>query len=93
MKFKVALYETEEGFAVFCPGLQGCASQGETREEALENIQSGIREYLELSWIVFKRNMEKDLAENDELKVSLGEVEVDIRGVEEAEAEEAGAVI
>lgn len=93
MKFKVVLYETEEGFAVFCPGLRGCVSQGDTREKALENIQSGIREYLEAVWIVFKRDMKKDLEENDDLTVSLGEVEVDIRGVEEAEAEEAGAVI
>lgn len=93
MKFKVVLYETEEGFAVFCPGLQGCVSQGDTREEALENIQSGIREYLEVSWIVFKREMKKDLKENDDLTVSFGDVEVDIRGVEKAEAEEAGATV
>ena len=93
MKFKVVLYETEEGFAVFCPGLQGCVSQGETREEALENIQSGIREYLEVSWIVFKRNMAKDIEEDDNLKVTFGDVEVDISGVEEAEAEEAKVVI
>ena len=93
MKFKVVLYETEEGFAVFCPGLQGCVSQGETREEALENIQSGIREYLEVSWIVFKRNMAKDIEEDDNLKVTFGDVEVNISGVEEAEAEEAKVVI
>ena len=93
MKFKVALYETEEGFAVFCPGLRGCVSQGDTREEALENIQSGIREYPEVSWIVFKRNMGKDLEGDDSLKVSSVRWAADIRGVEEAEAEEAEVVI
>lgn len=88
MKFKVVLYETEEGFAVFCPGLQGCVSQGETRQEALENIQSGIREYLEAVWIVTKENISKDLEEYDDLTVSYGDVDVDITGVEDAEAEE-----
>ncbi|MBV9468402.1 MAG: type II toxin-antitoxin system HicB family antitoxin, partial [Abitibacteriaceae bacterium] len=39
MKYKVALYESEEGFAVSCPALPGCWSQGETEEEALDNIQ------------------------------------------------------
>ncbi len=46
MNYKVVLHESEEGFAVSCPGLPGCWSQGETEEEALENIQDAIREYL-----------------------------------------------
>ena len=29
------------------PGLPGCWSQGATEQEALENIQAAIREYLE----------------------------------------------
>ena len=93
MKFKVVLYETEEGFAVFCPGLRGCVSQGDTREEALENIQSGIREYLEAVWIVTKEEIAKDIEENSDLKVSYGDVEVDITGVEHAEAEEIQAMV
>jgi predicted RNase H-like HicB family nuclease len=47
MKFKVALYPSEEGVAVCVPSLPGCWSQGETEEEALENIAIAIREYLE----------------------------------------------
>ena len=93
MKFKVVLYETEEGFAVFCPGLQGCVSQGDTREGALENIQSGIREYLEAVWIVTKEDIAKDIEENSDLKVSYGDVEVDIAGVEYAEREEVQAIV
>lgn len=46
MKYKVVLHESEEGFAVSCPGLPGCWSQGETENEAVENIQDAIREYL-----------------------------------------------
>ena len=47
MKYPVIIHESEEGFAVSCPYLHGCHSQGETREEALENIAVAIREYLE----------------------------------------------
>jgi predicted RNase H-like HicB family nuclease len=48
MTYRVALRQTDEGFAVWCPGLPGCWSQGLTREEALENIRSAIQEYLEV---------------------------------------------
>jgi predicted RNase H-like HicB family nuclease len=47
MKFTIALYPSEEGFAVNVPSLPGCWSQGATRDEALENISIAIREYLE----------------------------------------------
>ena len=46
MKYKVVLLESDEGFSVSCPGLPGCWSQGRTEEEALENIQDAIAEYL-----------------------------------------------
>ena len=47
MKYKIRLEETNEGFAVWCPGLPGCWSQGETEEEAIENIKDAITIYLE----------------------------------------------
>ncbi len=46
MLYQVGLKKTDEGFAVWCPGLPGCASQGITEEEALENIKDAIQEYL-----------------------------------------------
>ncbi len=46
MRFRVLLIESDEGFAVSCPPLRGCHSQGATREEALENIREAIREWL-----------------------------------------------
>jgi len=46
MNYKVRIQESEEGYSVSCPGLPGCWSQGETEEEALENIRSAIEEYL-----------------------------------------------
>ncbi|MCA2721435.1 MAG: type II toxin-antitoxin system HicB family antitoxin [Microcystis sp. M048S1] len=49
MQYKVSLKKTEEGYAVWCPGLPGCASQGTTKEEALNNIQDAIVSYLEVA--------------------------------------------
>ena len=46
MKYKIALYKSEEGYSVSCPGLPGCWSQGATEEEAVNNIQDAIKEYL-----------------------------------------------
>ena len=46
MKYKIVLEKSEEGYSVSCPGLPGCWSQGATEEEALENIQDAIQEYL-----------------------------------------------
>ena len=47
MIYKVNLEKTEEGYAVWVPGLPGCWSQGDTEEEALENIKDAIVDYLE----------------------------------------------
>ncbi|MEW6769870.1 MAG: type II toxin-antitoxin system HicB family antitoxin [Bacillota bacterium] len=47
MRYKVSIEKTEEGYAVWCPGLPGCWSQGQTEEEALGNIKDAIQAYLE----------------------------------------------
>ena len=44
--YPIVLIESEEGFAVGCPALPGCWSQGNTEEEAVQNIESAIQEYL-----------------------------------------------
>ena len=46
MTFTVARHRTEEGFAVSCPGLPGCWSEGRTEDEALANIREAIAEYI-----------------------------------------------
>jgi predicted RNase H-like HicB family nuclease len=46
MKYKIRLQQSEEGHSVSVPGLPGCWSQGATEQEAIENIQDAIREYL-----------------------------------------------
>jgi predicted RNase H-like HicB family nuclease len=49
MKFKVILEEAEEGgYVVYVPSLPGCVSQGETKEEAIENIKEAIEVYLDI---------------------------------------------
>jgi predicted RNase H-like HicB family nuclease len=47
MRYKVNLNKTDEGYAVWCPSLPGCWSQGQTEEEALENIKDAIVAYLD----------------------------------------------
>ena len=49
MEYPVVLEQDPEagGYVVSCPTLQGCVSQGETEEEALENIKDAIKTYLE----------------------------------------------
>ena len=48
MKFYVTLEPAEEGgFNASVPALEGCFTQGETEEEALENAKEAILCYLE----------------------------------------------
>ena len=47
MRYRVKLKQSEEGYAIWCPSLPGCWSQGETEKEALENIKDAIQTYLE----------------------------------------------
>jgi len=49
MQYPVVLIESEEGFAVSCPALPGCRSQGRTREEALGNIREAITLWQEVA--------------------------------------------
>ena len=48
MQYRIRLIQSEEGWAVSCPSLPGCHSQGATREEAVENIKAAIREWLQV---------------------------------------------
>lgn len=48
MKFTVVLEQEEDGgYSVSIPGLRGCLSQGDTREEALANIREALELWLE----------------------------------------------
>ena len=48
MKLQVILEPSDEGgYTAIVPALPGCISEGETREEALKNIEEAIKLYLE----------------------------------------------
>jgi predicted RNase H-like HicB family nuclease len=46
LSYPVVLIPSEEGYAVGCPALPGCWSQGATEAEALTNIREAIQDYL-----------------------------------------------
>jgi len=60
--YTISLKETDEGYAVWRPGLPGCWSQGATELEAVDNMREGIREYLAVA---------RELAEEGEAVRSL----------------------
>ncbi len=67
----IIIENDSDGYFVSCPALQGCYSQGETYEEALENIKDAIRLHI--------KDRLEDGEEIPELKsVSLSTVEVSV---------------
>ena len=48
MKIKIYLEPSNEGgYTVIVPSLPGCISEGESKDEAIENIKEAIALYLE----------------------------------------------
>ena len=48
MKVNVVLEPSDEGgYTVYVPALPGCISEGDTEQEALDNIREAIELYLE----------------------------------------------
>ena len=48
MKYRVLIEQDEDGvFVAEVPSLPGCLSQGQTRADALKNVQEAIEVYLE----------------------------------------------
>ena len=48
MKYSVVINKTEFGYDAHCPFFPGCHSQGDTFEEAMENIKDAIKTYLRM---------------------------------------------
>lgn len=46
--FSIIIERDKDGYFAFCPKLQGCYSQGDTYEEAMENIKDAIKLHKEL---------------------------------------------
>ncbi|MDD4651838.1 MAG: type II toxin-antitoxin system HicB family antitoxin [Methanothrix sp.] len=45
--FSVVIEKDKDGYFAFAPELQGCYTQGETYEKAIENIRDAIRLHVE----------------------------------------------
>ncbi len=45
--YPVVIEQERDGYVVYCPAFAGCYSQGDTIEEALENIKEAISLCLE----------------------------------------------
>jgi predicted RNase H-like HicB family nuclease len=69
--FPIVVESDTDGYFVSCPALQGCYSQGDTYEEAVQNIKDAIR-----------LHVEDRLADGEEIpehvSVSLSTVEVSV---------------
>jgi len=65
MRFKVVLEESDEGgYTAYVPSLPGCISEGETKEQALKNIQEAIELYLEPvedDWILDEKDLVQEI--------------------------------
>jgi predicted RNase H-like HicB family nuclease len=49
MKFSVTINRDEDGvWIVECPAIPGCVSQGQTKEEAVQNIPDAIYQCLQV---------------------------------------------
>jgi len=63
MKLKVILEPSPEGgYTIVVPSLPGCITEGETKEEALANVQESVELYLE------PVEDDSDFAPNEETK-------------------------
>lgn len=69
-KFRVIIEQDEDGvYIISCPSLKGCYSQGDTIEEAIENIKDAIRLHIEAR---------ETLGEPIPIEVLIDEVEVNV---------------
>ena len=73
-KVSIVIEKDEDGYFAFCPGLEGCQTQGDTIEEVLDNIQEAIELYLEtLTEAEIKASLSKEILTTS-LEVKVGEV-------------------
>ncbi len=47
MKVAVVIEKDEDSYFTYCPQLQGCYTQGDSFEEALDNIRDAVRLHVE----------------------------------------------
>ncbi len=69
-QFTVVVERDEDGvFIASCPALQGCYSQGETYEQALENLKDAIKLHIEAR---------QSLGEPIPIEIAIDRVEINV---------------
>jgi len=69
-RFNIVVERDEDGvYIASCPALQGCYSQGDTYEEAVENLKDAIRLHIEAR---------RELGEPIPIEAVIDEVEVNV---------------
>jgi predicted RNase H-like HicB family nuclease len=71
-RLPIIIESDADGFFVSCPSLQGCYSQGKTREEAIKNIKDAIRLHL------IDRQENRELNPNSKNSANVEMVEVSV---------------
>ncbi len=65
--YEVVLIPAEEGgYTVVAPALPGCISEGDTEEEALENIRDAIQ-----GWLVVAKRHGLYIPDPDKVKIAI----------------------
>lgn len=67
--FPIIIEHDKDGYFAFCPELQGCYTQGNTYEEAVENIKDAIHLHLK-----DRRVMKEEFEEKDSISLAMVEV-------------------
>jgi predicted RNase H-like HicB family nuclease len=57
LKYPISIYPEDEGYTVIIPDLPGCITQGETLEEAIENINEARKLWIETAYISVKKDI------------------------------------
>lgn len=71
LSLPIIIESDADGYFVSCPVLQGCYSQGDTYEEAIENIKDAIRLHIE-----DRQSDGEDIPEHFSISLSTVEVAV-----------------
>ena len=66
-KVSIVIEKDEHGYYAYCPGLEGCQTQGDSIEEVTTNIQQAVQLYIE----TLSNEEKKDLLSKEVLTMIL----------------------
>lgn len=68
---EVVVEKDRDGYFAYCPALQGCYTQGDTYEEAIQNVKNAIRLHL-----ADRKTTHQDLPSTESISVTTLELAV-----------------